>query len=362
MKFGIYAELQNPKKYHKSHEQVYREILEQIEHADKLGYSTFNTLEHHWFEEFSISTNPMALYAASAQNTKNIRYRTCSHVLPLHNPMVFAGQVATTDILTGGRFEFAIGRGHSWVFPKASIPLEESRGRFNECLEILELALTEETFSYHGKYYDVNNVSIVPRPIQKPHPKIYTGGASNHNYEVAGEKGWGVLITPMLPLEKVVHQLDVYREACKKHGNKPEIIFVQALYLDDDGDRARAEAEEYILQFMKGNVSPTKDMPSREEMIAKDFGFYASGKLESLAEIPYQQLVDEEYVWVGSPEEIKPKVEKLMEACPDLTEIAVLCTYAGIEHWKTIRTQQLFSEKVMAHFTKTKNIVTSTSI
>jgi alkanesulfonate monooxygenase SsuD/methylene tetrahydromethanopterin reductase-like flavin-dependent oxidoreductase (luciferase family) len=355
MKFGIYVEMQNPVKYQKSHEQVYKEVLEQIEHADKAGFSTFNTLEHHWFEEFSISANPMALYAAAAQRTKDIRFRTCSHVLPLHNPMIFAGQVAVTDILTGGRFEFAVGRGHAWVFPKASIPLEESRGRFNESLEILELALTKETFSYSGKYFNVENVSVVPRPIQKPYPKIYTGGASNHNYEVAGEKGWGVLITPMLPLEKVMHQLDVYRESCKKHGHKPEIIFVQAVYLDDNGDRAREEAEEYILQFMAGNVSPTKDMPSREEMIAKDFGFYASGALESLAAIPYEKLLDEEYVWVGSPEEIKVKVEKLIAACPDITEVSLLCTYAGIEHWKTIRTQQLFSEKIMPYFSVKEN-------
>lgn len=350
MKFGIYVEMQNPKDYWKPHDQVYREVLEQIEHADKRGFSTFNTLEHHWFEEFSISTNPMALFAAAAQRTKNIRFRTCSHVLPLHNPMVFAGQVAVTDILTEGRFEFAVGRGHAWVYPKASIPLEESRGRFKEALEILELALTQEKFSYEGQYYQVENVTIVPRPIQKPHPRIFTGGASNHNYELAGRKGWGVLITPMLPLKHVMHQLDIYRKACQEHGHKPDIVFVQALYLDDDGDRARQEAEPYILQFMKGNVSPMSDIPPREELIAKDFGFYASGALESLVKIPYQQLLDEEYVWVGSPEEIKEKVAALLEACPDVNEIALLCTYAGLEHWKTIRTQELFSQKVMPSF------------
>lgn len=350
MRFGIYVEMQNPKDYWKPHDQVYREVLEQIEHADKRGFSTFSTLEHHWFEEFSISTNPMALFAAAAQRTKKIRFRTCSHVLPLHNPMVFAGQVATTDILTEGRFEFAVGRGHAWVYPKASIPLEESRERFTEALEILELAFTQESFSYEGKFYKVKDVKIVPRPIQKPHPRIFTGGASNYNYELAGRKGWGVLITPMLPLSHVIHQLDIYRNACKEYGHEPNIVFVQALYLDDDGDRARKEAEPYILQFMKGNVSPSSEMPPREELIAKDFGFYASGALESLVKIPYQQLLDEEYVWVGSPEEIKEKVANLIEACPDIKEIALLCSYAGLEHWKTIRTQELFSQKVMPSF------------
>lgn len=351
MNFGIYVEMQNPKNDHwKPYAQVYQETLEQVEHADKRGFSTFNVLEHHWFEEFSVSTNPMALHAAAAQRTRNIRFRTCSHVLPLHNPMVFAGQIAAADILTGGRLEIAFGRGHSWVFPKASIPLEESRQRFVESMEIFKLAFEKATFSYHGQYFNVDNVSIVPRPVQKPCPKIWTGGASNHNYEMAGEQGWGALITPMLPLSKVAHQLDIYRESCKKHGNKPQIVFVQALYLDEDHDRAIQEAKPYILQFMAGNVSPTKDMPSREEMIEKDFAFYATGALESLVKIPYETLVEEEFVWVGSPEAIKEKVAKVIEQCEDLSEISLLCTYAGMEHWRTIRTQQLFSEKIMPHF------------
>lgn len=348
MNFGIYVEMQNPELNRKSHEQVYRETLEQIEHADKLGFSTFNTLEHHWFEEFSISTNPMALYSAAAQRTNNIRFRTCSHVLPLHNPMVFAGQVAATDILTGGRFEFAVGRGHAWVFPKASIPLEQSRSLFTESLEIVEKALSNKEFSYHGEHYNVDNVKVVPRPTTKP--KIFTGGASNHNYELAGKKGWGVLITPMLPLEAVLDQLDVYRESCKKHGNKPEIVFVQAMYLDYDGDRARREAEPYIMQFIKGNTAPTKELPPKEELLSKDFGFYASGALESTADIPYQQLLDDDYVWVGSPDEVKERINRVIEACPDISEISVLCTYAGLEHWKTIRTQEIFSREIMPAF------------
>ncbi|WP_240375971.1 LLM class flavin-dependent oxidoreductase [Bacillus piscicola] len=352
MNFGIYAELQNPERNKKTHAQVYQEILEQIEHADKRGFSTFNTLEHHWFEEFSISANPMALYAAAAQRTENIRFRTCSHVLPLHNPMVLAGQVAVTDILTGGRLELAVGRGHAWVFPKASIPLEESRGRFLESLEILEKALEEESFSYNGEYFNVDNVRVVPRPMKKP--RIFTGGASNHNYELAGQKGWGVLITPMLPLDHVAGQLALYREVCKKHGNTPDIVYVQAMYLDNDGDRAREEAEPYIRQFMKGNVSPMTELPPKAELANKDFGFYASGALEALAEIPYQKLLDDDYVWVGSPDEMKTKVRNIIKDCPELSEVSLLCTFAGIEHWKTIRTQDLFSKEIMPAFQGTK--------
>lgn len=350
MRFGIYVEMQNPQIRHKPHEQLYHEVLEQIIAADRAGFYSFSTLEHHWFEEFSISTNPLALFSAAAQHTRSIRFRTCSHVLPLHNPMVFAGQLAVADILTGGRLEVSFGRGHAWVYPKASIPLEESRGRFEEALEILERAWKSDAFSYQGKYYQVENVRIVPKPMQRPHPPLFGGGASNHNYELAGRKGWGVVVTPMLPLSHVQSQLEIYREACRLHGHKPYIVFIQAVYLDRDPVRALEEAEPYIRQFMVGNVSPSAEMPPREELMAKDFGFYASGALEALATIPYRQLVDEEYVWVGSPSQVAEKVDQVIKACPGLEEISVLCTYGGMEQWRTLRNQELFSLEVMPHF------------
>lgn len=350
MKFGIYAQLQNPRQFKKTHEQMYREILEQIEHADKRGYHTFNTLEHHWFEDFSISANPMALFAAAAQRTKQIHFRTCAHILPLHNPIVFAGQVATTAILTDGRFEFAVARGHAWTYSNALVPLEESRGRLLESIEILEKAMTEDTFSYHGKYYSIENVRVIPKPQRKP--RIRIAGVSKFTFELAGEKGWGVVVSPIIPLEKIQGQLDAYRKSCKKHGHEPDIVYVQALYLDENGEKARVEAKNYVKQFMESSISPITVSPPKNELLTQDFSFYASGLLEYLIHLPYDTLIEEEYAWVGSPTEIKEKIDQLIEKNPDITEIALICSFAGLEHWKTIRTQDLFSKQVMPYFVK----------
>ncbi len=130
MRFGIYCEIQTPPG--KPHYDMIWEIMRQIEHADQCGFDVYSVIDHHFFQKFSISANPLAMFAAAAQRTKRIRFRTALHTLPLENPMRLAGMIAETDILTNGRLECGLGRGHAWLFGPSSLPLEESRPRYNE--------------------------------------------------------------------------------------------------------------------------------------------------------------------------------------------------------------------------------------
>jgi alkanesulfonate monooxygenase SsuD/methylene tetrahydromethanopterin reductase-like flavin-dependent oxidoreductase (luciferase family) len=211
MRFGIYCEIQTPPG--KSHDEMIWEIMRQIEHADDSGFDVYSVIDHHFFQKFSISANPLAMFAAAAQRTKRIRFRTALHTLPLENPMRLAGMIAETDILTNGRLECGLGRGHAWLFGPSALPLEESRPRYNEAIDILELAFTQEKFSYDGQFYKVKDVSVVPRPLQKPHPKFYTGGTSDITYQMAGEKGWGVFVPPLLPWKVLEPPLNIYKKA-----------------------------------------------------------------------------------------------------------------------------------------------------
>src|SRR5216683_3174167 len=224
MRFGIYCEIQTPPG--KSHYDMIWEIMRQIEHADECGFDVYSTIDHHFFQKFSISANPLAMFAAAAQRTSRIRFRTALHTLPLENPMRLAGMIAETDILTNGRLECGLGRGHAWLFGPSDLPLEESRPRYNEAIDILELAFTKEKFSYEGQYYKVRDVSVVPRPVQKPHPKFYTGGTSDITYQTAGEKGWGIFVPPLLPWKVLEPPLNIYKKACAEQGHQPDIGFI----------------------------------------------------------------------------------------------------------------------------------------
>ena len=96
MRFGIYCEIQTPPG--KPHPEMIWEIMRQIEHADECGFDVYSVIDHHFFQKFSISANPLAMFAAAAQRTSRIRFRTALHTLPLENPMRLAGMIAETEI------------------------------------------------------------------------------------------------------------------------------------------------------------------------------------------------------------------------------------------------------------------------
>src|SRR4026207_797101 len=110
MRFSLYTEMQLHEG--KTPEQLYGEVLEQIQNADRLGYDCYAAVERSFFPKFSTSTTPPALFAAAARRTQRIRFRMMLHALPYHNPTVLASAIPATDILTGGRDEWGVGRGH----------------------------------------------------------------------------------------------------------------------------------------------------------------------------------------------------------------------------------------------------------
>jgi alkanesulfonate monooxygenase SsuD/methylene tetrahydromethanopterin reductase-like flavin-dependent oxidoreductase (luciferase family) len=254
VKFSIYSEIQWwPGK---EPAQVYAEVLEQIENADRLGYDAYAAIEHYYFPKFSASPDPISLFAAATQRTSRINFRTLVHVLPYHNPMILASRIAFADVLLGGRYEFGVGRGHGWIPRRAGVEYAEMVERYDESLEILFTALESkgEPFSYEGKFFNIHDARIVPPPTRKF--RVFTGGTSDKTYVLAATKGWGVVVPPLLPYEALREQLDLYRATCAEHGNEPDIVWIHACYLDEDRDTAIREAEKGIKGFLAGNASP----------------------------------------------------------------------------------------------------------
>jgi alkanesulfonate monooxygenase SsuD/methylene tetrahydromethanopterin reductase-like flavin-dependent oxidoreductase (luciferase family) len=263
-----------------------------------------------------------------------------------------AGMIAETDILTNGRLECGLGRGHAWLFGPSALPLEESRPRYNEAIDILELAFAKDTFSYDGQYYKVKDVSVVPKPIQKPHPKFYTGGTSDITYQMAGEKGWGIFVPPLLPWKALEAPLSLYKKACAAHGHEPDIVYIRPVYIDEDEKTIRREVEQALRNFLAFNASPVEslqDEAKKAELCAKGYGFYASGALESLTKLTYEEIVEQEIGFVGTPKKIVAQIESL-QAKGGIGELAIVSNFGGIDHWKSIKTQQLFARHVMPAF------------
>jgi alkanesulfonate monooxygenase SsuD/methylene tetrahydromethanopterin reductase-like flavin-dependent oxidoreductase (luciferase family) len=347
MRFGLYAEMQTP--LDRSHVEMYRDLMRQMEHADQVGFDVYSVIEHHFFQEFSICANPLALICAVAQRTTQMRLRVALHTLPLSNPMRLAGEIAAADIITNGRLETGLGRGHAWLFERSGVDLAESRGRFEEAVDILVRAWTEESFSYNGRYYRFKDLSVVPKPLQKPYPPLYTGGTSLTTYEMAGSRGWGMFLPPLLPFKVMEPSINAYLAAARQAGQKPNIVYIRPVYLGDDPRQIEHEVKPALLNFLACNASPVKGLPPRDELVAKGYGFYASGALESLTRLSYRDILDQEIGFIGTPSEVIAQIRRLREQAP-ITELAIVSNFGGLEHWKVLKTQEMFARHVMPAF------------
>ena len=322
-----------------------------IENADRVGFDTYSAIEHFFFPKFSTSPDPIALFTAAAQRTRRINFRTLVHVLPYHDPMVLASRIVNADILTGGRYEFGVGRGHGWIPWRAGIAYPEMVERYDESLEILFKALESEgePFDTTGKFFQIHDARVVPPPTRSSASS--PAARATRRTSSPGRRA-GASWSRRLPYEALREQLDLYRATCAEHGNEPDIVWIHACYLDEDRDTAIREAEEGIKGFLAGNASPLVEhqKPPADDLNAAGYGFYTAGILEGLAETPYDQMIAGDIVWVGTPEDVIERIEAVRDVCEGLTEISITVNPGGFEHWQAIKNQELFASRVMPHF------------
>ena len=176
MQFGTFLLLQSPSG--RPSQEVFGRGVEIAQTADELGFDSIWCAEHH-FSTYGYLSRPLMMANHIAAKTKQIRVGSAVVVLPLHHPLVVAEEIATADILSGGRLDVGLGRGYQpYEFQRLGHNLDESRARFEEAVDILMLAFQGEPFSYDGEFYQFDETSIFPTPIQDPHPPIYVVGQS----------------------------------------------------------------------------------------------------------------------------------------------------------------------------------------
>lgn len=347
MRFGTYTEFQSPPDG--DHARIIWDHVEVGVQADQLGFDVFTCLEHDWFERFAIMPDPLQIFAILSQRTRNIRFRALCHTLPLHNPMVLAGQIALADILLGGRFEVGFGRGHAWLQEPANIALAENVERFPECVDILLKAWSEDRFSYEGKYYRCKDLSVVPKPIQRPHPPIWQVGTSAKWVGRAVQRGWGIALGGPAPNVAFDTPARLYREACKEAGMPTNFAYIKAIYLDEDHDRAIEEGREALTNFIHYNVSPIDSLDrspeGKQRLNDAGYQFYAADDFPNTRNFSYEEMLKHEIVYAGSPDRVADQLVDLLERFR-FDEFLLISQYGGCARWQAMKTQELFMRKV----------------
>src|SRR5258705_4827127 len=191
MDFGIFNRM-GPRQPDKPTAQVFGEVAEKTRLADAFGYTIAWFAEHH-FSNYCLCASPLMMVANCASITKRIRLGTAVVVLPLYTPARLAAEIATADALSNGRLMVGIGAGYQpYEFERFGVDIARNLEMTDEFCDILDLAFSQEFFSYHGKHYQMPDTHIPARPVQKPLP-IYVAGHTQAMFRAAARHGYRVL-------------------------------------------------------------------------------------------------------------------------------------------------------------------------
>jgi alkanesulfonate monooxygenase SsuD/methylene tetrahydromethanopterin reductase-like flavin-dependent oxidoreductase (luciferase family) len=182
MKFGLHFQI--PCRPEQSSVQRYRDTIEQSIHAEALGFESVWPVEQHFNSELSISPAPLLTLAAIAERTQNLRLGIAIVLLPLSHPVRVAEEIATLDVISNGRVEFGVGRGSIPThFTGYGLQQSESRERMIESLALIHQAWTAERLAFHGQFWNVDNIAVVPKPVQQPYPRVRVAANSADTLE-----------------------------------------------------------------------------------------------------------------------------------------------------------------------------------
>ena len=243
---------------------TYAEHLDAWEEMDRLGYDGVGFNEHHC-SPYGLMNSPNLMASAAAQRTKKLKLLIYGNLLPLHEPLRLAEELAMLDCLSNGRLISGFARGIPREYQVHNVPLAESRARFEEAFEIVTRAWTEDVFSYEGKFWSYKDVAIWPRPVQRPHPGIWIPiVGSKESIEFAGKHD--IPITPGLGGGGLRNDIIAYYAKCLAnagHRITPNHLSLGInAYVADSKAQAVKEMAPYHLYFNRtlfshGNFTET---------------------------------------------------------------------------------------------------------
>ena len=200
----------------------------------------------------SVVSAPLIISSAIVARYERLRVGVAVNVLPLAHPVRVAEEVATLDHISRGRVEFGVGRsGFARAYEGYGIPYTESRERFQEALDVILAAWTNERFSYEGKHYQFNDVCVIPKPYQKPHPPLRIAATTKETFPQVGRAGIPVFVGLRgMDRPTLADSLNQYRAAWKKagHAGDSSVFLRLPVFVGETDEQAHADAEESTMR------------------------------------------------------------------------------------------------------------------
>ncbi len=346
MKFGIFSTV--TKADERSVQQLLRENLEQVVYAEELGYDSFWFAEHH-FSTYSMIASPNLMVASAAQRTSRIKLGPAVNVLPFHHPLRLAEEGAMLDMMSGGRLQWGIGRG---IQPGEFIPWKvdhnESRAMFEEIHEAVIRAWTQPSFSYEGKYVSIPETQLELRPVQDPHPPVWTAGLSEPSVRWAARQNYPCMeVYTLLPIMQ--QHWEIYKKESAQAGHTIDhegLVPTRHVYLAATDEQAKAE----VLPTLETRWQQLLKLAKPDEMAKSSSYAYLKGTFEAAARGDLGELMDLGMLLIGTPETAIRLIERHQEFLDDLKYMILFFAYGNLSHQQVCNSMRLFAEEVMPEF------------
>jgi len=327
------------------------EFLEQAELADRLGYRGYWLAEIHCQPRFSVLSAPYVVLGAAAQRTKRLRLGVAVNTLPVHHPVQLAEQAALLDLVSHGRMDFAAGGGHphSRVYECFGADHKHTHDYMEESLVVIRKAWTQEILVFDGRFFNIPEVIVNPKPVQNPAPPFYIATSSLEGVEVGARMGVNLL----LPIHtRTPEQVTEFSKACwtgleKNHHDRQELGLLVPMHLAETTAQARSRAQAGIMSYFKTIADMRSEyidwLTRRGAELPARLAKTAAGQPMAYDTICAQHAV------VGDSEFAVKMLRELAEGT-GATHFLVWMNIGSVPHSLVLESMRQFAEEVMPKF------------
>jgi alkanesulfonate monooxygenase SsuD/methylene tetrahydromethanopterin reductase-like flavin-dependent oxidoreductase (luciferase family) len=338
----------------------YKEHLEEMAYCEELGFDGVVFNEHH-YSAYGTMPSPNLIAAALSQKTSRIKIGVLGNILPLRNhPVRVAEEYAMIDCLTNGRLIAGFVRGIPPEYIWYGVNPEESRGRFEEAYDLIMTAWTEPVWSYEGKFYQLKDCAIWPRPLQQPYPPIWIAARSAESVEWCVKRR-----LPIAQVYQTTAQIEdtfgYYGKFARDQGweaTADHFILCRHIYIDESDKKAQEIAEPamryFFTVFNRGfNEAINKGAADQRRLMAaltseRSFNYFREGNRERLdfSKLDWDGLINTGYLIAGNPESVARQLTSQMKQV-GAQHFMGMFHIGNLHHDKVISSLNLFKKEIM---------------
>ena len=319
-------------------DRLYADMLEQAVAADRLGFDAVSITEHHLIN-ILLMPAPLQFAVKIADATERVKIMTSVVVLPLHDMRILAGEVVAADIFTDGRLMLGVGRGaFGYEMDRLGVPLDISREKFDESLDVLSALLRDEEVSWDGKYYKFEPITVMPRPVRPGGPQIMMAVMVPEGIYHCTKRGFHIQTTPLSgDHQMMLDQVGAFQRGKAELGEAGRDLTLSLSRVAFVADSARDR---------QSKIEAAYDYYSRFDNVFTGPGIVEHGMI---APLPRKQTIDElaESLLICTTAEMTDKLAPYAEAGVDRV---ILNVNFGASQTETLECIQRFAEEVMPHF------------